>query len=248
MTLETTQNKAWDEEPPVMAWQNVLLMLVAVMVGVFAAIMVLPSWLPTLTTSLAGESPKVFWHLSRSTAFVAFGLLWLSMIFGLLITSKLAPIWPGGPTAFELHQYSALLGLSFALFHALILIGDHYIGYTLVKVLVPFSSTNYRPLSVGLGQIGLYLMMLVGLSVYVRKWIGKRIWRLIHFLSFGLFVLALIHGFSSGTDSSALWAQSLYGFSALSVLGLLAYRIWKTGRPSVAANFPGRKAKLGNSP
>jgi predicted ferric reductase len=232
MTFDATKNTAWDEMPPVITWQNVLVMLMAVVIGAFAAIVVLPSWLPALTASLSGESPKVYWHLSRSMAFVAFGLLWLSIVFGLLISSKLSSLWPGGLTAFELHQHTGLLGLAFALFHGLILLGDHYMGYTLVQILVPFTSTNYRPQSVGLGQVGLYLMMLVGLSVYVRQWIGKRMWRLIHFLSFMLFGLALIHGLGSGTDSSAVWAQGLYGFSGISVLGLLVYRILKTLRQS----------------
>jgi predicted ferric reductase len=232
MTSNVTKNTAWDEMLPVMTWQNVLVMLMAVVIGAFAAIVVLPSWIPALTASLSGESPKVYWHLSRSMAFVAFGLLWLSMVFGLLISSKLAPLWPGGPTAFELHQHTGLLGLAFALFHGLILLGDHYMGYTLVQILVPFTGTNYRPQWVGLGQVGLYLMMLVGLSVYVRQWIGKRMWRLIHFLSFMLFGLALVHGLGSGTDSSTVWAQGLYAFSGISVLGLLVYRILKTVRQS----------------
>jgi len=227
MTSNGIKNTAWDEMPPVVTWQNMLVMLTAVVIGAFAAIVVLPSWLPVLTVSLSGESPKVYWYLSRSTAFVSFGLLWLSMVFGLLISSKLSSLWPGGPTAFELHQHTGLLGLAFALFHGLILLGDHYMGYTLVQILVPFTS-NYRPQWVGLGQVGLYLMMLVGLSVYVRQWIGKRMWRLIHFLSFMLFGLALIHGLSSGTDSSTAWAQGLYGFSGISVLGLLVYRILNT--------------------
>jgi predicted ferric reductase len=232
MTSNVTKNTAWDEMLPVMTWQNVLVMLMAVVIGAFAAIVVLPSWIPALTASLSGESPKVYWHLSRSMAFVAFGLLWLSMVFGLLISSKLAPLWPGGPTAFELHQHTGLLGLAFALFHGLILLGDHYMGYTLVQILVPFTGTNYRPQWVGLGQVGLYLMMLVGLSVYVRQWIGKRMWRLIHFLSFMLFGLALVHGLGSGTDSSTVWAQGFYTFSGISVLGLLVYRILKTVRQS----------------
>lgn len=232
MTSNVTKNTAWDEMPPVITWQNALVMLMAVVLGAFAAIVVLPSWIPALTASLSGESPKVYWHLSRSMAFVAFGLLWLSMVFGLLISSKLAPLWPGGPTAFELHQHTGLLGLAFALFHGLILLGDHYMSYTLVQILVPFTSTNYRPQWVGLGQVGLYLMMLVGLSVYVQQWIGKRMWRLIHFLSFMLFVLVLVHGLGSGTDSSTVWVQGLYAFSGISVLGLLIYRILKTVRQS----------------
>ena len=85
---------------------------------------------------------------------------------------------PGGPTAVDLHQYCGLLGLGFALFHALVLLGDRYVGYTPPQLLVPFASLPYRPLAVGLGQIALYLGLLVGLSFYVRQHIGFRAWRL----------------------------------------------------------------------
>jgi len=40
---------------------------------------------------------------------------------GVTMTNKMARIWPGGPTAFDAHQYTSLLGLTFALFHAIIL-------------------------------------------------------------------------------------------------------------------------------
>ena len=104
------------------------------------------------------------------------------MALGLAITNKLARAWPGGPTIAALHDYTSLLGLAFGCFHALILTGDRYTNYTLAQVLVPFASVNYRPLWVGLGQIGLYLMGIVGLSLYVRRWIGYR-WSTVNVVS-----------------------------------------------------------------
>ena len=41
------------------------------------------------------------------------------------------------------------LALAFALFHALILLGDRYIGYSPATLLLPFASHDYRPISVG---------------------------------------------------------------------------------------------------
>jgi predicted ferric reductase len=143
----------------------------------------------------------------------------------LLMTNKLARMWPGGPTSFDLHQYSSLLGLAFALFHALILMGDAYIAYTLAQILTPFASVDYKPLWVGLGQIGFYVMAIVGLSFYARRIITQKGWRLIHFLSFALFVLALVHGLQSGTDAATPWAQAVYWVSGVSVMFLTIYRI-----------------------
>jgi len=164
------------------------------------------------------------WYLSRASAFAAYVLLWWSMILGLSMTNRLARVWPGGPTAGDLHEHASLLGLAFAMLHGLVLLGDHYIGYTLTQILIPFA-TAAAPLWVGLGQIGLYLMALVTLSFYVRRWIGTRTWRALHYLSFVVFVLALVHGIASGTDSGALWAILMYAGSALSVAAMTIYRI-----------------------
>ncbi len=139
--------------------------------------------------------------------------------------SVCARVWPGGPIAFDLHQYTSLLGLAFALFHALVLLGDHYIGYSLAKILMPFSSTAYKPLEVGLGQIALYLLALVGLSFYTRALIGRKLWRSIHFLSFALFIMALLHGVGSGTDSATPFALIFYWLTGGTVLFATVYRV-----------------------
>ena len=130
--------------------------MIAGSLGVLAALVVAPIWSPSLAASLLGSSPKAYWYLSRATAFVALGLLWLSMVMGLLISDKIARAWPGAQAAFSIHEYVSLLGLGFAAFHALILLGDRYIGYDLRQILLPFASEGYRPLWIGLGQLGLY--------------------------------------------------------------------------------------------
>jgi predicted ferric reductase len=163
------------------------------------------------------------WYLSRASAFAAYVLLWWSMVLGLTLTNRLARIWPGGPTANDLHEHASLLGLVFGMLHAFVLLGDSYIGYTLPQILIPFAGT-YAPLWVGLGQIGLYLMALVTVTFYLRRWIG-RAWRSIHYLSFGVFVLALLHGLFSGTDTSAAWAFWMYAGTGLAVIALTIYRI-----------------------
>jgi predicted ferric reductase len=210
---------------PAMSLQGFLLLLAATAAGAFMAILVLPYWLPGLNASLQGDSPKVFWLFSRASAIVAYILLWFSMVFGVLITNKLARMWPGGPHAFNLHQHFSLLGLAFALFHGLILMGDQYLQFSLGQVLLPFASANYRPLWVGLGQLTFYLMGIVVLSFYVRRRISPRIWRLIHFLSFIVYVMALLHGIYSGTDAGTFWAKDLYWSSAGLLLFLFNYRV-----------------------
>jgi predicted ferric reductase len=202
-----------------------LAILIAVAFGAALALVLVPGWSPGLAATLLGSNPKAYWYLSRATAFVALTLLWLSMIFGLVITDKMARAWPGAQAAFSLHEYFSLLGLGFAAFHAFILLGDHYIGYTVAQILLPFAGSGYRPFWVGIGQITLYVWAIVSVTFYIKKLITHAGWKLIHFASFFSFVAAIIHGLASGTDSGSAYAQAAYWTFGVSVFFLLVYRV-----------------------
>ena len=182
------------------------------------------SW-ANLAASLTGPAPTAYWYLSRGAAIVAYLLIWLSVAFGLMVTNKLGRKWPGGLATVDLHQFTSLLGLAFAAFHGLILLGGQYIGYSLAQVLVPFASADYRPLWVGLGQIGMYAAMLVSFSFYVRQYIGHRAWRTLHYSTFAVYVMVTLHGLMSGTDSANLAVRGMYALTAASVVALTWYRI-----------------------
>jgi len=150
------------------------------------------------------------------------------MALGILITNRLARIWPGGPVAFDLHQYVSLVGLGFGLFHPLILLGDQYLKPSLMEIFIPFTVQQYHPFWVGLGQIAFYSWAIVVGSFYVRKQMGNKAWRFVHFSSFLTFVFVLMHGIFSGTDSTTAWVNVLYWTAAGSTLLLLFYRILTT--------------------
>jgi len=208
-----------------MALESALLILLGAALGALFAVVVAPRWLPGLTASLVGPNPKAYWYLARSSGVVAYVLLWSSVALGLMITNKLSRLWPGGPTAVDLHQFTSLLALAFALFHALVLLGDRYIGYTLFQLLVPFASTEYRPLWVALGQLGFYLALPVAFSFYVRRRIGHRAWRLLHYGSFAVYFLVTAHGLGAGTDATSPMVVALYGLTILATYFLLVYRL-----------------------
>ncbi len=189
------------------------------------ALAVTPLLLPGLTNALSATSVHAYWYISRASAFVAFGMLWLSMLAGLGITSKLGRFWPGMPGSFELHRFTSLLGIGFGLIHALVLLGDSYMNYTIGQLLVPFMGGNYKPEWVGFGQIAFYILVVVAFSFYVRDRLGVHAWRLIHMLSFALFLMVLIHGVKSGTDTQNPLALALYWGSGASVSFGSIYRI-----------------------
>lgn len=235
-------------EPRWIGLPQVILLLVSVIAGALLAGVVLPEWLPQLSATILGPEPKMYWYLSRGSAFAAYGLLWMSMAFGVAISNKLARVWPGGPHALDLHDFASLLGLGFALFHALILLGDRFIDYNLAQLLLPFGSYNFKPFWVSLGQLALYLWLVVALSFYIRKQISPRAWRVLHYGSFVVFLFALVHGLTSGTDSGQAWASWIYWTTGSSLLFLVIYRIAasrleRMARQSQRAQHPGAPAQ-----
>jgi predicted ferric reductase len=213
------------DQAPAVSLPRLSLFLLAILAGSLVATIFLPAWLPGLAASAIGDQPTIFWMLSRGTGLVGFGLLWMSVAMGLLITNRLARLWPGGPAAFDLHQYLSILGIAFAMLHGILLTGDRYMNFSLSQVLVPFATQSYRPVWVGLGQIAFYLWGILVLSFYVRRQIGNGAWRLIHYASFVSTLMALVHGLASGTNSGEAWAKGMYWAAGGSLLFLLIYRI-----------------------
>jgi predicted ferric reductase len=199
--------------------------ILAVMLAFDVALLILPAALPGLAASIQADNTKVYWYLSRGSAISAYVLLWMSMVLGLLMTNRMAKHWPGAPAANDLHQYVSLLGLGLTAFHAVILTGDAYLKINLAQIITPFGVSSYRPFQVGLGQIAFFLWAIIAASFYVKKHIGIKAWKLIHFFSFILFGFALVHGLASGTDTGETWMQAIYWLSAAGILLLTVYRV-----------------------
>ncbi|MGZ6260514.1 MAG: ferric reductase-like transmembrane domain-containing protein, partial [Candidatus Limnocylindrales bacterium] len=120
---------------------------------------------------------------------------------------------------------------------------DHSMPFSVAQIAVPFAAP-YRPLWVGVGQLAFYLAGAVVASFYLRRRIGQRAWRLLHYLTFLVFVGATAHGLGTGTDSTSPWAWWAYILATAAVVFLLAYRITLSlGRrlePQAAARAPRR--------
>lgn len=198
---------------------------IAAVAGAILALVIIPAWVPTIGGSLVGAEPKGYWYIARAAGLTSFVLLWVSMASGLIITNKVARVWPGAFTAFDLHQFTSLLGLGFIVVHVLVLLGNKYVPYSIMQLLVPFTSTDYRPLWVSIGQVALYIFIPVTFTFYIRKQLGNHMWHLIHLASYAVFALSLLHGLYSGTDSTNAWVQGMYWVTGASLLGLTAHRV-----------------------
>jgi predicted ferric reductase len=162
-----------------------------------------------------------FWYLSRATGFVAYLLLWGSVTWGLLLSTGMGRAWLRPPQLLDAHQFLSAAGAGFACFHSLVLMGDRYVSFPLRAVIVPFGG-SYEPLLVALGQIAAWLCLLLIASFHVRRHIGGRAWRRLHYASFMAFWLAVAHGLLLGTERTTVWANFVY-LTTASVVTFLTF-------------------------
>jgi DMSO/TMAO reductase YedYZ heme-binding membrane subunit len=164
------------------------------------------------------------WVLERGFAFAAYGAMAGSVIYGLLLSTKILDVIAHRPITFSLHQDLASFGVAFAGVHGALLALDKSVPFSLSQIAVP-GLAPYAPLWVGAGQVAFYLMAAVVASFYIRRRIGQRAWRLLHYLTFLAFVGATAHGLGAGTDSGAAWAWWLYVGATVVVVFLFGYRV-----------------------
>ncbi len=181
------------------------------------------------STSLSADA-KLSWHLVRSAGITSYILLTASMLWGLLLSSRVWKDWSPGSLSMTLHTTVSWLALILGLVHGLLLMFDKYYTYTLRDILVPFTGP-YRPEFVGLGTLAFWIALVVTLSFSVRKLIGRRVWRSIHMASYLSFGMVTAHGLLAGTDGHLLGFRILMFGSLFSVIVLLGIRLTQPRGP-----------------
>ena len=167
-------------------------------------------------------SPWLFERLFAWLAYIA--VTRLGRVTGCCCRPRCSTPIAHRPVNFTLHQDLAAVGLGMAGIHGVLLGLDATMPFSVVQMLVP-GQAPYAPLAVGVGQVAFYLMALVTASFYVRRHIGQRAWRTLHYVTFLAFAGSTAHGIAAGTDSGSPWAQWIYLGAMTVVAFLLAYRI-----------------------
>jgi predicted ferric reductase len=181
----------------------------------------------TGTPPAAATAPQTadhtFWYVARAAGLAAYLVLFVNVCLGLAVHTRTLDRLLARWQSFDLHQFTAFLALVLLGLHLAGLLLDRFIGFTLPQLFIPFTSP-YRPLQTALGIVALYMLVAITASFSVRRSIGVRAWRALHFTTYGAYFLALFHGLLAGTDASQFWAQALYETTGATVLLLTLWR------------------------
>lgn len=206
-------------------------------VGAFVGLVLVVATDQILPATSAHQAEMRIWLASRAAGFTALGLLTVQIALGLVLshpTNK--STWRLSKRLFPWHENAWIFVLAFLAAHIVSLIADPYAGVGAIGAFVPGLS-SYRSAPVALGTLGLWALLVTGVTARYTKLLPPGAWLSIHRLGVVVFILAWMHGLLAGTDSLSLGA--FYLVTGAVVLGAGAYRYWvsRAARPTFAVSL-----------
>jgi sulfoxide reductase heme-binding subunit YedZ len=157
---------------------------------------------------IAASGPTALWYTARSTGYVSLLLLTAILVLGIITAMRVdSREWPRFLSQ-AVHRNLSLLVLVFLAIHILTSIIDPFAGIAALNTVVPFTG-SYRPVWLGLGVLSMELMVALTVTSLLRHRIGFRLWRVIHWVAYAAWPLALVHTLGTGSDVRSAWALVL---------------------------------------
>lgn len=167
---------------------------------------------------------EAFWALGRASGIVLLVLMTIVMLLGLLTRSGRPLLRLPRFGVLLTHRNVALLSIVFLVVHVGSLLLDPYAQLKLVDVLVPFIAAK-SPIAVGLGTAALDLMLAVTITALLRRVVGHRVFRGVHWAAYGLWPMAVLHGITNGSDGRSAAFLMLAVVSAVLVGAVVVWRL-----------------------
>ncbi|GAA4378438.1 2Fe-2S iron-sulfur cluster-binding protein [Agromyces bauzanensis] len=154
------------------------------------------------------NDPHFWWYVSRASAIVAWSLLTATVLWGVLLSTRVLRAADNPAWLKDLHRYLSGTAIVMTLVHVGSLLLDPYLraqaGFGVIEAFVPFAS-EFKPLPLALGIVALYLMAGIGLSSLAMHRIPLRVWKGLHYLSYVVVALVAFHAAFAGSDTGTWW-------------------------------------------
>jgi len=172
---------------------------------------------------------QVWWYLARATGITAWALATVAVLWGMALSTRALGPRPKAPWLLDLHRYLGGLTVMFTLGHLVALAVDSSVDFGPVELVVPFAS-SWRPFPVTLGILALYLLVAVEVTSLARRHLSKRSWRIIHLMSYAVYLLSTLHFVLAGTDATNILARVAIVSSGSAITFFLVYLMIGPGR------------------
>jgi sulfoxide reductase heme-binding subunit YedZ len=196
-----------------------------------------------VSATAATLGPSAYWYITRSTGAVALLLLTASVVLGVMGAVRFsAPRWPRFAVD-ALHRDVSLLVVALVVVHVATTVLDGFAPISLIDGVVPFHSP-YRPLWLSLGTISFDLLVALVATSLLRRRLGYRSWRAVHWLAYLSWPVAVLHGLGTGTDVKSAWLLVLSVLCVAAVVGAVLIRLARTPAATPALRTGGTALAL----
>jgi DMSO/TMAO reductase YedYZ heme-binding membrane subunit/ferredoxin len=160
---------------------------------------------------------------SAATGVISMALLTAVVVLGVLVNRR--GRLPGLPrfAGLSLHRYLSLLAIGFLTVHVLTAVAAPLAGIGLTAAVIPFTSTR-EPVWMGLGAVSFDLMIALIVTSLLRRHIGRRTWRAVHWLAYLCWPAALAHSIGTGPG---LRTGRLFDLAVACVAAVAAAAGWR---------------------
>jgi sulfoxide reductase heme-binding subunit YedZ len=173
----------------------------------------------------------ILWYATRGAGVVSLVLLTAVVVLGIASAMRWqAASWPRFLTT-GLHRNLALATLIFLALHIVTAVVDPFTALGWQSAIIPFSS-SYRRLWLGLGVVAIWLLLAIVVTSLLRPLFGHRAWRMIHWLTYAMWPIAVIHGIGTGTDPRFAWMLAI---EAVCIGMVVVALVWRVSRGAPTA-------------
>jgi sulfoxide reductase heme-binding subunit YedZ len=169
-------------------------------------------------------NPQIWWYIARASGIIAWLFITASVIWGIMLSTKLFPAHRRPAWLLDLHRGFGALSVLFLFTHVAALIADNWIHFDIVDAVVPFAS-EWKPWQVALGVFAMWGLVIVEVTSLAMKRLPKKVWRGIHFTSYVTFLLTSLHGTFAGTDATNKMYVATTVVTTAALVAAVLYRI-----------------------
>jgi sulfoxide reductase heme-binding subunit YedZ len=141
-------------------------------------------------------------ELSSDAGLAAMVLLTINILLGMVLSARYNTLrsWPHRRLPiFDIHNWTAYIALGLIVAHPVLLLLSTTAKFGVLDILFPLRSPH-QTLYNNLGAAAFYCVFFVIVTSYIRSKLGSRLWKKLHYVSYGAAALLLVHGLMIDPD------------------------------------------------
>lgn len=176
---------------------------------------------------------QLLWLTTRTAALTAFFVIAVALVTGQALRTFVLEGWVGRREVVALHSFLTVCWAPLVAIHILAALLDPVSRLTPLDLFIPLR-VPYAALPIGLGTLAFDVLLVVGVTSYLRKRVDAATWRWLHRTSYLMFGLLFAHAVLSGSDlgrpivAAAVWAT----FAFVVILTLARVTLGRVTTPS----------------